>query len=228
MCLTYIFFWRAVKAQGVDRSKFAYTGWFQPYSVSHDSPHTHPPSSPPKYVKLTLLQAYIGQGWMIFIILFYGYSSFRPWSVQNFFIYYTMLILGKSESYHNFEVSVSVSNCIISQPLSPSAVGRSSRRPSSSSRTRPTWSGRLPASMLTKRPSTALPSASGAKSFRLSVLAGSRAATTPGGEASLAEERSASRKKLRKKRIVLLICFLDTTPRFFLDRFMKTVSIVSF
>jgi len=33
---------------------------------------------------------------MIFIILFYGYSSFRPWSVQNFFIYYTMLILGKS------------------------------------------------------------------------------------------------------------------------------------
>lgn len=35
---------------------------------------------------------------MIFIILFYGYSSFRPWSVQNFFIYYTMLILGKQES----------------------------------------------------------------------------------------------------------------------------------
>jgi amino acid transporter len=32
---------------------------------------------------------------MIFIILFYGYVSFRPWSVENFFIYYTMLILGK-------------------------------------------------------------------------------------------------------------------------------------
>ena len=32
---------------------------------------------------------------MIFIILFYGYASFRPWSVENFFIYYTMLILGK-------------------------------------------------------------------------------------------------------------------------------------
>lgn len=31
---------------------------------------------------------------MIFIILFYGYASFRPWSVENFFIYYTMLILG--------------------------------------------------------------------------------------------------------------------------------------
>jgi amino acid transporter len=35
---------------------------------------------------------------MIFIILFYGYASFRPWSVENFFIYYTMLILGKSLS----------------------------------------------------------------------------------------------------------------------------------
>ena len=32
---------------------------------------------------------------MIFIILFYGYASFRPWSVENFFIYYTMLILGE-------------------------------------------------------------------------------------------------------------------------------------
>jgi len=32
---------------------------------------------------------------MIFIILFNGYSAFRPWSVENFFIYYTMLILGK-------------------------------------------------------------------------------------------------------------------------------------
>ena len=36
---------------------------------------------------------------MIFIILFYGYISFRPWSVENFFIYYTMLILGKRESW---------------------------------------------------------------------------------------------------------------------------------
>lgn len=37
MCLTYIFFWRAVKAQGVDRKTFAYTGWFQPYSVSRNN-----------------------------------------------------------------------------------------------------------------------------------------------------------------------------------------------
>jgi hypothetical protein len=34
MTITYIFFYRAVKAQGVDRNAFAYTGWFQPYSVS--------------------------------------------------------------------------------------------------------------------------------------------------------------------------------------------------
>ncbi|OQO13216.1 hypothetical protein B0A48_01444 [Cryoendolithus antarcticus] len=69
MCVTYIFFWRAVKAQNIDRRTFPYKGWFQPYS------------------------AYIGLGWMLFIVFFYGYSSFRPWSVENFFIYYTMLIL---------------------------------------------------------------------------------------------------------------------------------------
>lgn len=34
MTITYIFFYRACKAQGVDRKAFSYTGWFQPYSVS--------------------------------------------------------------------------------------------------------------------------------------------------------------------------------------------------
>ena len=34
MTITYIFFYRACKAQGVDRKTFSYTGWFQPYSVS--------------------------------------------------------------------------------------------------------------------------------------------------------------------------------------------------
>jgi yeast amino acid transporter len=69
MCTTYIFFYRAVKAQGIDRRTFPYCGWFQPYS------------------------AYIGLVWMCLVVLFYGYSSFKPWSVENFFIYYTMLIL---------------------------------------------------------------------------------------------------------------------------------------
>lgn len=30
---------------------------------------------------------------MLFIVLTYGYSSFKPWSVDDFFIYYTMVIL---------------------------------------------------------------------------------------------------------------------------------------
>lgn len=30
---------------------------------------------------------------MVFIVFTYGYSSFKPWSVENFFIYYAMLIV---------------------------------------------------------------------------------------------------------------------------------------
>lgn len=71
MTTTYIFFWRALKAQGVDRKLLPYCGWFQPWS------------------------AYIGLAWMIMIVTCYGYTSFAPWSVDNFFIYYTMLLLGK-------------------------------------------------------------------------------------------------------------------------------------
>jgi len=69
MTVTYIFFWRALKAQGIDRKLLPYCGWFQPYS------------------------AYIGLAWMIMIVTCYGYTSFAPWSVDNFFIYYTMLLL---------------------------------------------------------------------------------------------------------------------------------------
>ncbi|OAA65770.1 amino acid permease [Niveomyces insectorum RCEF 264] len=66
---TYICFYRACKAQNFDRSKLPYLGRFQPYS------------------------AYIGLVWMSFVVIFYGYSAFRPWSVKNFFTYYTMVIL---------------------------------------------------------------------------------------------------------------------------------------
>ncbi|KXS96400.1 hypothetical protein AC579_5425 [Pseudocercospora musae] len=69
MCITFIFFHRACKAQGVDRKTFPYCGWFQPYS------------------------AYIGLAWMIMIVTCYGYSSYQPWSTENWFIYYAMLIL---------------------------------------------------------------------------------------------------------------------------------------
>jgi len=34
MTVTYIFFYRAMKAQGIDRNTLPYKGWFQPYSVS--------------------------------------------------------------------------------------------------------------------------------------------------------------------------------------------------
>lgn len=69
MCVTYIFFYRACKAQGIDRRSFPYTGWFQPYC------------------------AYIGLTGMLLVVFFYGYSSFTPWSVETFFSYYTMVIV---------------------------------------------------------------------------------------------------------------------------------------
>lgn len=69
MGITYIFFYRACKAQGVDRKLFPYCGWFQPWS------------------------GYLGTAWMITIVFTYGYSSFAPFSVGSFFSYYTMLIL---------------------------------------------------------------------------------------------------------------------------------------
>jgi yeast amino acid transporter len=69
MCVTYLRFYYACKAQGFNRDNLPYKGWFQPYS------------------------GWIGLGWMIFIVFTYGYTAFKPWSVDNFFIYYTMLIL---------------------------------------------------------------------------------------------------------------------------------------
>lgn len=67
--VTYIFFWRAVKAQGVNRDEFPYTGWFQPYS------------------------AYIGLSVEIFVILGAGYEAFRPPDVELFWSKYTMVVL---------------------------------------------------------------------------------------------------------------------------------------
>ena len=76
MTITYIFFYRAVKAQGIDRNSLPYTGWFQPYC------------------------AWIGLVWMTMIVGCYGYSSFLPFSVENFFIYYTMVRV-KMDGGHN-------------------------------------------------------------------------------------------------------------------------------
>jgi yeast amino acid transporter len=68
MCVTYICFYRACQAQGLDRKTLPYVGWFQPWC------------------------GWIGLTWMTLIVFTYGYSSFKPaWSVDSFFSYYTML-----------------------------------------------------------------------------------------------------------------------------------------
>lgn len=70
MSITFLFYWRAVKAQGFDRNKLAYKGWFQPYG------------------------AWIAIGVQLTILIFYQYTAFRPkWSVELFFQGYTMQLL---------------------------------------------------------------------------------------------------------------------------------------
>ncbi|KAF1808844.1 hypothetical protein P152DRAFT_517199 [Eremomyces bilateralis CBS 781.70] len=69
ICSTYLKFYYATKAQNFDRSKLPYTGYLQPWC------------------------GWIGLCWMIFVVFTYGYASFKPWSVKNFFINYTMVLL---------------------------------------------------------------------------------------------------------------------------------------
>jgi amino acid transporter len=71
ICTTYIFFYRALRAQNIDRRTLPYYGYFQPYS------------------------AWIALVWMIFVVTTYGYSTFLPgnWSVSSFFTYYTMVLV---------------------------------------------------------------------------------------------------------------------------------------
>jgi amino acid transporter len=66
MSITYIFFYRACKAQGVDRKTLPYTGWLQPYC------------------------AYVALVWLIVVTAIYGYTCYLPWSVSSFFSNYTM------------------------------------------------------------------------------------------------------------------------------------------
>ncbi|KAL4976259.1 amino acid permease-domain-containing protein [Aspergillus desertorum] len=68
MAVTYVFFCRACKAQGVDRTAFPYYGRLQPYAA---------------WVGV------IGEG---LIIIFFGYGSFWPWDISTFFTNYTMVI----------------------------------------------------------------------------------------------------------------------------------------
>lgn len=69
MSVTYLCFYRACKAQNVDRRAFPYYGRFQPYC------------------------GWIGLFGMTLVVLFYGYASFDPWSVSSFFSYYAMVIV---------------------------------------------------------------------------------------------------------------------------------------
>jgi len=70
MNVTYICFHRACKAQGFDRSRLPYKGWFQPYG------------------------AYFALCFQFCVCLFYGYGSFKPeWNVTTFFQSYTMQII---------------------------------------------------------------------------------------------------------------------------------------
>lgn len=69
MNITFLFYYRACKAQGVDRKTLPYCGRFQPYGT------------------------YIAIFVQTLIVIFYGYTAFTPWSVESFFRNYTMQLL---------------------------------------------------------------------------------------------------------------------------------------
>ncbi|KAM0546236.1 hypothetical protein ACHAPJ_010919 [Fusarium lateritium] len=66
--ITYICFYRACVAQGFDRGSLPYVGKLQPYTT------------------------YIGLVWFIVLVFCFGYKSLSPFSVQDFFLSYVMLI----------------------------------------------------------------------------------------------------------------------------------------
>ncbi|KAK1958880.1 histidine permease [Colletotrichum sublineola] len=70
--VVYVFFYRACKAQGLDRKTLPYYGYFQPYC------------------------AYIAIVWMTFMVTCFGYTTFLPghWDILTFFSYYTMIFVG--------------------------------------------------------------------------------------------------------------------------------------
>ncbi|KAM5342990.1 hypothetical protein ACJ41O_013956 [Fusarium nematophilum] len=71
ICVTYIFFHNACRAQGVDRASLPYYGYFQPYG------------------------AYVAAVFLTTVVCVYGYTVFLPGSftVNDFFTYYTMVLV---------------------------------------------------------------------------------------------------------------------------------------
>ena len=68
--ITFISYFRACQAQGVDRKTRPYYGYFQPYG------------------------AYVALGFQLFVLFGYGYYAFRPaWDVATFFQSYCMQII---------------------------------------------------------------------------------------------------------------------------------------
>jgi len=68
MCITFIFYHRACKAQGYDRKTLPYYGYFQPYC------------------------AWIALVWLFVVTCIYGYTVYLPWDVSNFFSNYSMQV----------------------------------------------------------------------------------------------------------------------------------------
>jgi amino acid transporter len=71
ICVTYVFWYKACKAQGLDRSKLPYYARFQPYS------------------------AWISGIFLTTVVCVYGYAIFLPgnFAVADFFTYYTMVLI---------------------------------------------------------------------------------------------------------------------------------------
>ncbi|KAF5598390.1 amino acid permease [Fusarium pseudocircinatum] len=69
MSITYVFYHRATKAQGIDRNTLPYYGWFQPYC------------------------GYAASVFFTLVIGTFGYTSFSPFNVESFFGCYTMTML---------------------------------------------------------------------------------------------------------------------------------------
>ncbi|KAK7421859.1 hypothetical protein QQZ08_009737 [Neonectria magnoliae] len=69
MSITFLQYYKATQVQGFNRRALPYFGWFQPYG------------------------AYVAICFQTIMVLFYGYASFTPWDVENFFSNYTMQLV---------------------------------------------------------------------------------------------------------------------------------------
>lgn len=71
MSVVYLFFYRALKVQGISRDTLPYRGYWQPFC------------------------GWFGLSAMVFTVIMYGYTTFLPgwWNTGTFFSYYTMIFV---------------------------------------------------------------------------------------------------------------------------------------